>query len=287
MNQLRWAARAAHAQGDPLATVLDVLDRIPSAVYAASGMVRVGPEDRVAGHAFVPVGRGHAPDVPFPLGGVMVLGQDFGNERDLHAAQEAGEETDAIPTWREIGKALPEADIPLGACWRTNYIMGVRPGDASNCTGRSPGLSGDLRRACRDLFAWQVRAQQPCALVVLGRHVPVALGADFPRAFGGWSGRTFALRDAADGAAIRDAHVDGVTIPMCVSIVHPSMRGPNLSKRRFGGCAGADAERSLLRLVRDIDPDVKQPAYIQAFGRASRRRTGTGAERPTRRAKVQ
>jgi hypothetical protein len=29
---------------------------------------------------------------------VMVLGQDFGNKWDLHAAQKAGEETDAIPT---------------------------------------------------------------------------------------------------------------------------------------------------------------------------------------------
>jgi hypothetical protein len=215
-------------------------------------MVRVGPQSRVTGHAFVPVGRGHAPDVPFPVGGVMVLGQDFGIERDLEAAQEAGGETDVIPTWREVGKALRDAHVPLDACWRTNYVMGVRRGRASNCKGRSPGLRGDLRRACRDLFLQQVRAQRPCALIVLGTYVPAALSADFPRAFAAWSGRTFALRDADDGAAIADADVDGVRIPLAISIVHPSMRGPNLSKRRYNGRAGADAERALLLRVNEV-----------------------------------
>jgi hypothetical protein len=43
---------------------------------------------------------------------------------------------------------------------------------------------GTWRRACRDLFAQQVRAQQPCALSVLGTHVPAALAVDFPRVFG-------------------------------------------------------------------------------------------------------
>jgi hypothetical protein len=246
-------ALGEETDGDPLAAVLAALDRIPGTVYAASGMVRVGPESRVAGHAFVPVGRGHAPGVAFPFGGAMVLGQDFGNERDLDAAIAAGEETNAIPTWREIGKALRAEDIPLDACWRTNYVMGVRRGYYSNCKGPSPGLrGGDLRRACRDLFARQVRAQMPCALVVLGTNVPKALAADFPHAFATWAAGSFALRDAADGAAIRDADIDGVSVPLVVSILHPSLRGPNLSKRRFGGRQGAEAERSLLRLVRDV-----------------------------------
>jgi len=247
------SALAEDAEGDPVAAVLAALDRIPGTVYAASGMVRVGPESPVAGHAFVPVGRGHAPGVAFPLGGAMVLGQDFGNERDLDAAMAAGEETDAIPTWREIGKALRTEDIPLDACWRTNYVMGVRLGYDSNCKGPSPGLrGGDLRRACRDLLARQIRAQMPCALVVLGTYVPKALAADFPRAFAPWAAASFALRDAADGAAIRDVGIGGVSVPLVVSILHPSLRGPNLSKRRFDGRQGAEAERSLLRLVRDV-----------------------------------
>lgn len=231
--------------------LLRFLDDIPADAYAASGMVRVGPEHRVSGHAFVPVGRGHAPDIAFPRGGVMVLGQDFGNERDLKAAMVAREETDVVPTWREIEKALRGAEIPLEACWRTNYVMGVRRGSESNC-GRSPGLRRlDLRLACKEFFSRQVRAQAPCALIVLGTHVPTALAADFPQAFGGWAGRSFMARDANDGAAIRGAHVDGVTIPLAVSILHPSMRGPNLPKRRFNGREGADAELFLMRLVRD------------------------------------
>lgn len=231
--------------------MLRFVDDIPAGAYAASGMVRVGPEHRVSGHAFMPVGRGHAPHAAFPHGGVMVLGQDFGNERDLDAVMAAREETNVVATWREIGKLLAGAEIPPEACWRTNYVMGVRRGTKSNC-GRSPGLRrGALRGACRELFVSQVRAQEPCAVVVLGNHVPVALAVDFPRAFGAWLQMSFPRRDLKDGAAMRDVNVDGVMVPLVVSILHPSMRGPNLRRRQFDGRAGAEAEWSLLRLVRD------------------------------------
>lgn len=237
---------------DQVDAMLRFLDDIPADAYAASGMVRVEPEHRVPGNAFVPVGRGHAPDVAFPRGGVMVLGQDFGNERDLEAVIAAREETDVVPTWREIGKALIGAEIPPEGCWRTNYVMGVRRGSKSNC-GRSPGLRrGALRRACRELFGRQVRAQEPCAVVVLGTHVPVALAVDFPCAFGAWREKSFSRRDLKNGAAMRDVNVDGVTVPLIVSILHPSMCGPNLWRRQFDGQDGAEAEWSLLRLVSDM-----------------------------------
>ena len=238
---------------DEVEALLRCVDRIPAEVYARSGMVRVGPESRVAGHAFVPFGRGHAPHVAFPVGGVMVLGQDFGNERDLDTVFTSGEETDAVPTWREIGRALRAGDIPLHACWRTNYVMGVRRGRDSNCKGRSPGLQhGELRRACGDLFVRQVSAQRPCAIIVLGTYLPVVLAAEFPRAFGRWAARSFARRDENSGAAIRDADIGGVIVSLAVSIVHPSMRGRNVSKRRFDGYEGVQAERALLGLVRDV-----------------------------------
>lgn len=99
--------------------VLDALDAIPAEVYRASGMVRVGPESRVAGPAFVPVGRGYAPGVAFPVGGVMVLGQDFGNEHDLAAVVAQGEETDefrrgarwARPSATPVSRAM-RAGVP-------------------------------------------------------------------------------------------------------------------------------------------------------------------------------
>jgi len=131
--------------------------------------------------------------------------------------------------------------------------MGVRCGHDSNCKGPSPGLrAGEFRRACRDLFVRQIRAQMPCALVVLGTYVPKALASDFPRTFAPWAAASFALRDEAAGAAIRDVDIDDVRVPLVVSILHPSLRGPNLSKRRYDGRQGAEAERSLLRLVRDV-----------------------------------
>ena len=178
------------------------------------------------------------------------MGQDFGSEGDLDEVFAAGEETDAVPTWRAIGKLLPDEGIPMDACWFTNYVMGVRSGRGSNCKGRSPGLRpGALRRPCADLFIRQLRAQEPCALLVLGTYVPPALAEDFPRAFGSWAARSFARRDDHDGAAIRDVRIGYVTVPLVVSVLHPSLRDANLARRRFDGRCGAEAESGLFRLV--------------------------------------
>ena len=59
-------------------------------------------------------------------------------------------------------------------------------------------------------------------------------------------------RDAEDGAVIRDASIADVTVPLVVSLLHPSLRGANLALRRFNGQRGAEAESRLLRLVRDV-----------------------------------
>jgi hypothetical protein len=248
------ATTVQNGEADDVAALLRVVDAIPADVYAGSGMVRVDPSRRVAGRAFMPVGRGHAPDVPFPRGGVMVLGQDFGNERNLDDVVEAGHETDdAVPTWREIVKALVAARIPVDACWFTNYVMGVRHGRKSNCDGRSPGLRRTgLRRACAELFVRQLRAQQPCAIIVLGTYLPRVLAYDFPSSFRGWKASSFPRRDVGDGAAVRNAEMGGVTVPLVVSILHPSLRGPNLHRRRFAGRDGADAERFLFGMVCDV-----------------------------------
>jgi len=238
---------------DRVAAFLRFVDAIPADVYPASGMMRIDPERRVAGRAFVPVGRGHAPAVPFPRGGVMILGQDFGNERNLDDVVAAGEETDDVPTWDAMIESLGDAEIPVDACWFTNYVMGVRHGRGSNCDGRSPGLRrGDLRRACARLFLSQLRVQRPCAVVVLGTYVPRALAVDFPSVLGAWEPRSFRDRDVADRAAVRNARMGDVTVPLVVSILHPSLRGPNLRHRKFAGHEGADAERLLLGMVRDV-----------------------------------
>jgi uracil-DNA glycosylase len=215
-----------------------------------SGMVRVDADRRVSGRAFFPVGRGHLVGVPFPTGGVLVLGQDFGNEQNASDVFDAGEETDDVATWREIGKLFKSVGIPLEPCWFTNYVMGVRPGGASNCAGRSPGLRrGALRRECARFFRRQVRAQKPCAIIVLGSYLPCVLSQDVADAFATWTATSFLRRDVCDNALICDATIGGVTVPVIASIVHPSQRGRNVASRRFGGLEGEEAERSILRLV--------------------------------------
>lgn len=81
--------------------------------------------------------------------------------------------------------------------------------------------------------------------------MPRALAVDFASVLGAWEAGSLRDRDVADGAAVRNARMGDVTVPLVVSILHPSLRGPNLRHRKFAGHEGA-AEQLLLSMVRDV-----------------------------------
>ena len=116
-----------------------------------TGVVPV-PQKKIPGTAFFPGGCGlwrERPGVdlpPMPLGKVMVLGQDFNNEKGYSKALQVGHELD-IPTWRGSGRGrgllglLRDANISPTDCFFTNAYMGLRPAESSN-KGPFPGRTG-------------------------------------------------------------------------------------------------------------------------------------------------
>ena len=99
---------------------------------------------RLAGTAFFPGGAGlwqvepgqELP--PFPVGGVMVLGHNFGLLSDFKPRPD-GQDSENLngATWRGIRDVLPRAGIALELCFFTNAYVGVLGG--SKACGRFPG----------------------------------------------------------------------------------------------------------------------------------------------------
>jgi hypothetical protein len=114
---------------------------------------------------------GHA---PFPTGGVMILGNDFGcldnpDPRSPGFVQCLAKGYEDPPTWK-IRATLRKATIPGDQCFFTNAYLGLRTSVKS--TGLSPGSSNALFKSiCRDFFIAQMSLQKPKLIVCLG-HEP-------------------------------------------------------------------------------------------------------------------
>ena len=221
------------------------------------GVVPV-PQKKIPGTAFFPGGYGlwrERPGAnlpPMPLGKVMVLGQDFNNERGYSKALQVGHELD-IPTWRGAGRGrgllglLRDANISPRDCFFTNAYMGLRP-DESNNTGPFPGgtAKGFVER-CQSFLQEQIAVQQPRLLLVLGLEVVRFIAPLSLPDFAAW-------RDAGDwgdvdaaGPVKHQARFDGGGKMAVVALVHPSKGHLNQRHRRYYGRTGDEAELTMLR----------------------------------------
>lgn len=227
-----------------------------------TGVVPV--EGRIPGTAFFPGGRGlwqPATDVvpPMPVGGVMVLGHDFHSEVAFRASLEQRTEVPDAPrngykmpaTWIELRKLFAEAGLPLENCFFTNAYMGLRKG--SQNIGRFPGASdrGFVDR-CRAFFLRQVDVQRPSVIVTLGVSVPRFI-APLSEQLAHWkSARSMKTIDSS-GPFTRDVRFveTGVSCSV-IALTHPSLRGPNVGRRRYGRWSGHDAEVRMLREAVDV-----------------------------------
>ena len=104
-----------------------------------------------------------------PVGGVMVVGQDFDTYASFNESLAKGGEvlfdeeersTSSSATWRTLMELLPRFHIPLERCFFTNAYMGLRK-DGSP-TGRFIGSRDpDFTARCRMFFRKQLVAQRP------------------------------------------------------------------------------------------------------------------------------
>jgi hypothetical protein len=222
------------------------------------GVVEV--PDCIPGVAFFPGGAGlwgaepGEPLPPMPTGGVMVLGHDFHSEAAFRASLKARTEVPDKPrkgyrtpaTWVGLRRLFAELGIPLERCFFTNAYMGLRKGKA--VMGRFPGASdaGYVDR-CRQFLLRQIEAQRPSVIVTLGTWVPAFI-APLSKELDGW--RDVASMQEIDrkGAVVSGVRFDGLPGLSCTvaAITHPSLRGPNVGRRRYKEADGHRAELELL-----------------------------------------
>ena len=123
------------------------------------------------GPAFFPEGFGLShpilPEHPAPT--IMAVGHNFGCAQYREGIGPAGREDDKA-TWRNLDRLLRDANSTPARCFRTNWFIGLLPGNKQ--TGqflRKPDRG--YEKACCDLLIKQVQFLRPTAILLLGPEV--------------------------------------------------------------------------------------------------------------------
>lgn len=202
---------------------------------------------QLKGTAFFPVGRGlvQAGDCTLQDKQVMVLGQDFGTVAYLQQRLLKGRDNEVdSTTWRELCDLLPEAGIPLQACFFTNAYMGLRK--EGPMVGALPaGKNSAYRIWCERFWRLQFRGQRPTLLVVLGKEPARFLGRIVPELAAWDSARTYADLQQRE-ETILPFDFEGRP-GLAVTIPHPSFLHANAGRCRWRGETGRRALEAMLR----------------------------------------
>jgi hypothetical protein len=227
-----------------------------------SGVLRI-PEagagrPMLPGIAFFPEGTGlwmadlvSQPSV-FPVGGVMVIGQDFDSEAVYHNTLNLMHQGPCDPcernpaTWGRLILFLEGVGIVPEGCFFTNFFMGLREGNKA--TGTFPGAR-DARfvNHCRDFMRVQLKTQEPRLVLTLGIQVPSRLAALSPQLSHWADAKNWDSLDAA-GPVVHNVQFPGIrTTCSVVALTHPSFRPSNVGRRRYGAFQGDKAEVEMVR----------------------------------------
>jgi hypothetical protein len=188
------------------------------------------------------------------MGGVMILGHDWGSEVGYGQDLARGGEHDTSPTWRNLLWLLAQVHIPVQACFFTNVYMGLRAGNAKS-TGRFPGArSSHFVHQCQTFLASQIATQRPRLILTLGVHVPAVI-APLSADLAGWAHCTrFRTLDRHGPPMIPTVHFPApvnVNATMA-ALTHPSLWHRCVGERRYGALQGKDAELQMLHEARTI-----------------------------------
>jgi len=175
---------------------------------------------------------------------IMVIGQDF-SLKEQHEKILTGITHDIdTNTWKEIIKLFKEVGIPLCRCFFTNSMMGLR--ESGSNTGIFIGLKDDnyLKRNISFLEN-QIELVKPSLIIVLGSIAPKVIS-NLSEKLKIWKDFNFKKIDNDDLAIQKNIYIKNISINF-VSIVHPSFRFINSSKRKYKSFIGNEAEIQLLK----------------------------------------
>jgi len=209
---------------------------------------------RLEGDGFFPGSAGlwgikpNHPLPPMPIGGVMILGHDWGTE--VYYDQDLAERGENLksPTSRTLRWLRAQVNIPVHACFFTNVYMGLRAGSAK-ITGRFPGArSPHFVHQCQTFLAYQIATQRPRLILTLGGPVPAVI-APLSADLAGWA-RCKGCRalDLHGPAMIPTVHFHApVNVTATVSALpHPCLWHRCVVWRQYGALQGREAELQML-----------------------------------------
>ena len=194
--------------------------------------------------AFFPGGRGlwmENETVVFPS--ILVLGQDFSNEKEyLKMLSNNSNDLDG-PTWRNLIKLFNQADINLCDCFFSNVFMGLRK--TESMIGKFPGFNDkEFFQRNLEFLRYQIDVVKPKVIITLGIYVPIMLAKLSEIDLTSWKeAKTFKDTDLGVKFDVRfDNHQC-----TCVALIHPCMRNTNVKQRRYKNFMGNDAELNMLK----------------------------------------
>ncbi len=222
---------------------LDEIDYYPAGIVPVPG--------RLSHTSFFPGGYGlwdtwEGKELPpFPVGRIMVVGQDWGTLKDFEYDEKHPGKNLNGSTWRRLISFFDEAGVEMSDCFFTNFFMGLR--EKGSATGEHPAMyDKTFRDECGIFFLTQLETQKPRLVICLGKYVPKLL-ATLSDDLRDWRYlESFSAIDRS-GALRRDIRFENKVSTTIISLVHPSYRHLNARHRRYKNYKGNEAELALVR----------------------------------------
>jgi hypothetical protein len=244
------------AEVDHLYKHLNIVEPYPSGILRIPDAGAGRPF--LPGIAFFPGGTGlwmkdlvSQPSV-FPVGGVMIIGQDFDSETAYHNTRNLMQQGPCDPrkrnpaTWGRLITFLEEIGITPEACFFTNFFMGLRGGNKA--TGPFPGARDErFLKHCQEFMRIQLKTQEPRLVLTLGTKVPSRLAVLSSQLSHWIKAKTLSDLDRV-GPVVHNALFPGIhAICSVVALTHPSFRPSNVGRRRYQTFQGEKAELVMIR----------------------------------------
>lgn len=205
----------------------------------------------IAGPAFFPGGTGVVKDGlaarNIKRGGVLVLGHNFGNEKDYEAVKRHGSEFDTNATWRQLRPLLSDGGIAIDDCFFSNVLMGAMNSETS-IGSIDEHRDALFREDCATLLKATIDLQLPTVIVVLGLFALRFVGEKLEPLSSWRKIASYRAVDTSIDGPIREMSYGGRRV-LAVALVHPSFGHLNRKSRKFSGHQGKDAEVAMLRIA--------------------------------------
>jgi hypothetical protein len=202
----------------------------------------------VSGVGFFPGARGLWRDEDECLSDkpVMILGHDFGAEKDYDLSVKRGEENLKALTWKNLYEMLSDFKIETNECFFTNAIMGVRT--EGSAVGKSPAFKyPEYLNDCKSFLVRQIDIQRPKVIIVLGLHLLGFISDMSLELLQVSKIKTYKKLDQNNLSGFMDIAFDGLDNyrTNIVFITHPTYRHLNVENRKYNNLIGIEAESKL------------------------------------------